>query len=280
MNTLDTASPRVSFVMGAYNCAPTLDAALQSIVDQTYTNWDLVVCDDASTDGTYEKLLAWQARYPDQMTVLRNAENSKLSFTLNRCLEVASGDLIARMDGDDLSVPERLEAQVAFLDDHPEVDLVGTAMRRFSEAGDADVVCPPAEPDRWSLRYGVPFCHATILARPHVFARTGGYSVLPRAERNEDLDLWFRFYSVGLTGRNLQEPLYRVREDISAIRRRTWRNRLNVFRTTVHGFRLLRYPWHWYLRPVLALGKALVPARAAVGFRSFQRLRAERRDTA
>ena len=273
-----TASrPLVSVVMGAYNCSTTVDEAVESIVGQTYPNWELVVCDDHSSDGTYDLLLAWQARYPDRIIVLRNERNSKLSFTLNRCLDVASGELIARMDGDDISVPDRLERQVAFLDRHPEVDLVGTAMQRFDASGFADVVAPPTEPDRWSLRRGVPFCHATIVARAHVFSTVGNYTVSRRAERNEDLDLWFRFYAEGLNGRNLAEPLYLVREDLSAIRRRTMRNRLNVMLTTLAGYSRLGYPLRWYPRPVLALGKALAPAKATLAYRGLQKRRADTR---
>ena len=166
---------------------------------------------------------------------------------------------------------------MAFLEQHPEVDLVGTAMQRFDATGLADVVAPPAVPDRWSLRNGVPFCHATIVARAHVFSDVGNYTVSRRAERNEDLDLWFRFYAEGMTGRNLVEPLYLVREDLSAIRRRTLRNRLNVMRTTVAGYARLGYPLHWYVRPVLSLGKALVPAKATLAYRGYQKRRSQTR---
>lgn len=272
--------PKVSVIMGVFNCADTLDQALESIAAQTWTDWELVVCDDGSTDATPEVLNRWHERLAGQMTLLRNGKNSKLSYTLNRCLAAASGELVARMDGDDVSTAERLERQVAFLDAHPDVDLLGTWMRRFNDAGPADVVSVPAQPDRWSMREGVPFCHATIMARRGVFERVGNYTVSPRAVRNEDLDLWFRFFAADLSGANLPEPLYLVREDISAIRRRTVRARLNIFLTTVDGYRMLRYPLHWYLRPVLSLGKALVPASGTAAYRRFQKWRANRRDAA
>ena len=213
--------PRVTVVMGVYNCADTLDEALDSLVNQTYSNWDLVVCDDASIDATYQKLLDWQQRLPGQLTVLRNEVNAKLAYSLNRCLEQATGDLIARMDGDDLSMPDRFTRQVAYLQSHPEAVLVGTAMQRFSAAGLADVLPIPEQPDVSSLRSGSPFCHATIMCRRTVFETLKGYVDLPRTQRVEDLDLWFRFYAQGFVGHNLSEPLYLVREDLAAIRRRT-----------------------------------------------------------
>jgi glycosyltransferase EpsE len=267
-----SSMPRVTVVMGAYNCAATLDEALQSLVDQTYAEWDLVVCDDASTDGTHERLLHWRDLLGDgRVTVLRNPVNAKLAATLNRCLAHATGPLVARMDGDDVCVPDRFERQVRYLQTHADVDLVGTAMRRFDVAGLADVVSPPPAPDRWSLRTGVPFCHATIVARREVFDAVGGYRVAPRTERTEDLDLWFRFFDQGFTGRNLAEPLYLVREDASAIRRRTVRTRLNVMLVQLEGYRRLGYPRRWYVHPVLGVAKAAVPAPAVGAYRNMQK---------
>jgi glycosyltransferase EpsE len=263
--------------MGVYNCVDTLNDALESLLAQKYQNWDLVVCDDASTDGTMEILEDWRRRIPHKMTILHNDRNRKLSFSLNRCLAVASGDLIGRMDGDDLCHPERLEKQVDYLLNHPDVDLIGTSMRRFNVDGMADVVTPPEWPNRWTLRKSTPFCHATIVARRHVYERLSGYQDSPELERAEDLDLWFRFFAAGFTGHNLVEPLYFVREDLAAIRRRTVRNRLNVFQVTISGHSLLEYPYRWRIRVFLELSKALVPARGAALVRVAQRWRYGRR---
>lgn len=275
----DRTTPRVSVIMGAYNCASTLDEALESIRLQSFDDWEMVICDDGSSDATWDLLASWRDRYPGQITILRNDRNRQLSFTLNRCLAAASGDLIARMDADDRALPERLEKQVAYLDAHPETDLVGTRMRRFSEDGLADVVDVPENPDRWSLKNGVPFCHATILARREVFERVGNYTVSARAVRNEDLDLWFRFFDASLRGVNIPEPLYLVREDVAAMRRRTIKGRFNVFLTQVNGYRLLGYPRRWYVWPALSLTKALVPIRLAAAYRRLQKWRGLREET-
>jgi glycosyltransferase EpsE len=269
----DVRATHVTVIMGAYNCADTLDDALDSVAAQSYPYWDIVVCDDGSTDETPAKLAQWADRLGDRMQVLTNSTNRKLSYTLNRCLEHARGDLIARMDGDDLSVKDRFERQVEMLDADDSLHLVGTAMRRFDEAGLADVVKAPETPTRASLRRGAPFCHATVMVRRDVYIRLGGYADDPRVERVEDLDLWFRFFAMGFTGKNINDPLYLVRENLAAIRRRTLRNRINVFRTMVRGYRMLGYPWRWYVGPLVALGKALVPARAAAAYRRLQKWR-------
>jgi glycosyltransferase EpsE len=264
------ASPLVSVVMGAYNCAPTLADALESIATQTYRNWELVVCDDASTDGTAAILDAFAKSHPGRVTVLRNDVNRKLAFSLNRCLAVARGDLVARMDGDDRCLPGRLERQCTFLSSHPEYAVVGTAMQRFDDSGLRDVLSLPSRPDRWSMRRDVPFAHATVLVRKQAFDALGGYTVSARTERCEDMDLWFRFLRAGYLGANLGEPLYLVREDLAAIRRRQLRTRYNTFRTSMVGYRLLGYPLRWYPGLVVAFAKVLIPSRGVLAYRRWQ----------
>lgn len=257
--------------MATYNCAPTLRDALDSIEKQTLAGWELIVCDDASTDGSLAILEEFAMRHPGQVTVLRNETNQKLAYSLNRCLAECSGEFIARMDGDDRSYPERLEIQRHFLVEHPRVQVVGTAMRRFDDKGEHDVVRFPRSPDRWALReLRAPFAHATIMMRRATYEALGGYTVAPRTRRGQDLDLWFRFFHEGYVGANIQEPLYWVREDIAAIRRRGFKTRWMAFQTTIIGFRMLDYPVHWYARPVFELAKALIPPKVMLIYRRWQ----------
>lgn len=266
-------SPKVSVIMATYNCEATIESALDSILGQTYPNWELVVCDDGSTDRTPELLSVAKQRFGARLILLRNASNMKLPFSLNRCLEVASGELIARMDGDDLSEPDRFERQIEFLSANPRVDLVGTAMQRFNEKGVVDVIHPAApRPDKWTLGRGssVPFFHATIMARRGVFEGVGNYTVSWRTERGQDVDLWFKFFHAGFTGVNLPEPLYRVREDGRAISRRTARARWGGYVTRIRGYRSLGYPLGPYVRSTLALLKILIPAPIFVMHRAIK----------
>lgn len=257
--------PLVSVVISVYNCEATVEAALDSIRAQTYPNWELVVCDDCSTDGTPAALKKMAERVGRaRFILLSNSSNRKLPYSLNRCLKAASGELIARMDGDDISEPNRLARQVAFLSENPDVDLVGTAMRRFNESGLGDVIHPASpEPDRWTLGRSskAPFFHATIMARRTVFDRVGNYTVASRTVRVEDVDLWYKFFKAGLIGRNLPEPLYRVREDEAAIRRRTPKSRVAGFVTSVIGSWNLGYPPSAYAKAIVDLSKIFVPYR-------------------
>ena len=263
---------KVSVLMGIYNCEATLAEAIDSILTQTYTDWELILCDDCSADGTYELARAYAEQYPDKIILLRNETNSRLAFSLNRCLEKATGKYVARMDGDDKCVPERFEKQIAYLKAHPDAVLVGTAMQRFYNDGSFGAVdaCTP-EPDRFTPHQNGPtFNHATILAYKSVFDALGGYTVCPRTVRGQDRDLWFRFFAAGYKGVNMPDPLYLVREDEEAIRRRTFYDRWIAFETDIYGYRLLRYPSHWYIMPVVRLGKALVPYKAQLLYRKWQ----------
>ncbi len=267
MGQPDTTTPIVSIIMGAYNSASTISSALVSLRDQTFRDWELIVCDDGSSDATLEICLDFAELHPERVRVLQNTENLKLAATLNRCLAIARGMFIARMDADDISVPSRLAKQMKFLRDHPEVDLVGTGMRRFDSVMTQSVVRCPPWPERASMKNGVPFNHATVLAKRTVFDVLGGYSESKWAERCEDRELWFRFFLEGFRGANLAEPLYLVREDVDAFKRRTVRARLNSFRVTVRGFRALSAPVHWYFHPLANLAKAVVPPSLQMVYR-------------
>lgn len=263
--SIPSASPKVSILMATFNCEDTIREAVDSIVAQTYTNWELVICDDGSTDRTYEILDDLLTKLgPERSVLLRNDENRRLAYSLNRCLRAASGEFMARMDGDDLSQPDRLQTQVRYLLDHPEIDLVGTTMRRFNADGPGEVIYPAAEaPDKWTLGRSTksPFFHATILARREVFEKVGNYTVSWRTERGQDLDLWFKFFAAGLVGRNHPDPLYWVREDAAAIRRRTPKARFGAYVTRLKGNWALRYPLGAYVRCTVDVLKIFVPYR-------------------
>ena len=107
--------PKISVIMGVYNGADRVDEAIASIRVQTFTDWEFIICDDASTDNTWEKLIEW-SKIDSRIVPIRNEKNMKLAATLNKCLEHASGSYIARMDDDDYSYPWRLMAQNDFLD--------------------------------------------------------------------------------------------------------------------------------------------------------------------
>lgn len=246
--------------MGAYNCADTIEAAVASIQNQTYTNWEFIICDDCSTDRTLE-ILTSLAEKDARIHVLRNRQNMRLAYSLNHCLKHAYGKYIARMDADDESLPTRFEKQVRFLEEHPEIDLVGTGRIIFDENGNETIQYGNGMANRSQLLYSSPFAHPTIMMKADVLKTLQGYRVSNATARAEDADLWFRFFQHGYSGYNLEEPLYRYRETLNDYKKRTVKAAAGTVRVMLDGYKRLGFPWYVYplaFKPLLA---ALVPDR-------------------
>lgn len=247
-------SKKVSILMGIYNCANTLEKAIESILSQTYENWELIMCDDGSKDHTYQIAEAYRMKYPQKIKLIQNERNMGLNRTLNHCLKHAMGEYIARMDGDDLSLPERLEKEVDFLDQHPDYAIVSCPMIYFDENGDWGRGGAIERPTKMNFVSGTPFCHAPCMVRAEAFHAANGYSTDPRTLRAEDYNLWFRLYALGYKGYNLQEPLYKMRDDMNAYHRRKFCYAKNEAYVRWTGYKMLHLPKKYYvfaLRPIL-----------------------------
>lgn len=211
--------PRISILMAIYNCADTLPEAIDSLYNQTYKNFKLILCDDGSTDNTYAIAKAYAERY-DNIILLKNKENIKLAASLNRCLEYADTEYIARMDGDDISLPTRFEKEINFLDNHPEYAIVSCAMILFDETGDWGLSQPEEKPSKETFKKGTPHIHASCMVRTKVMKEVEGYTVHKYLVRGQDYYLWYKIYKAGYKGYNFQEPLYKMRDDKDAMARR------------------------------------------------------------
>lgn len=250
---------KVSVIMATYNCAATVEKALDSILAQTYENWVMIICDDGSTDHTPKILNRYKAQYPDKFVLLRNETNRKLPYSLNHCLEHVETELVARMDGDDWSAPDRFQKQVSFLKEHPEYDLVGTGVAvSDGEKKIASIIKTPVPTKKTMLRQNA-FSHATIMTYKRVYDELGGYSLDPTVIRVEDVDLWCRFLAKGFKGYNLPDELYVILENIDAVKRRTLQARLNGARTRCRGYKLMGFRGFVCYRPYLSVLKAFVP---------------------
>lgn len=239
--------PKVSILMGIYNCAATLAEAINSIQTQTFTDWELILCDDGSKDNTYAIAHEYYLQDPVRIVLLRNEKNMGLNYTLNRCLQAATGEYCARMDGDDISLPERLKQEVAFLDSHPEYAIVSTPMVFFDETGDwgrCHAIQIPEKRD--FIRHSPVHCHAPCMIRREAYLAVNGYTEDRRMLRFEDVNLWYKLYAKGYKGYNLSEPLYKMRDDHAATQRRGLRSRMNGVYVTYVGFKLFQFPWYMY----------------------------------
>lgn len=255
---MDDMKPKVSIIMGIYNCSSTLKESIHSLLEQTYTDWELIMCDDGSTDRTFHIAKEYADEY-ENITLLTNEKNRGLAFSLNRCLSIAKGEYIARQDGDDRSLPTRLEKEVTLLNDHPEFDIVSTGMIFFDETGYWGEIRSVEKPEPIDLVVQSPFCHAPCIVRKEALLRVNGYSLKRMTHRAEDYDLWFRMYANGSRGYNIQSPLYEVRDDRQAISRRKYMYRINEAYVRIQGYRRLNLPSKCYFYAVRTLIIGLIP---------------------
>lgn len=264
---------KISVLMAVYNCSDTIRESIDSILKQTYSNWQFIICDDCSTDDTLTIVNEYAKNYPDKFIVIQNERNSKLAYSLNHCLQYAQGEFCARMDGDDYVSPNRFEKQIEYLRKHPDIHLVSTWMQTFNDKGYGRVVKYKELPNKTDLRKSPCFAHATIMVYTDVYKRLGGYTVSPRTVRSQDYDLWFRFYANGFRGANLQEALYYVREDENSFMRRKTKLYLWAVVTKAKGFRAVKMPAKYYpyiLLPLVGLvGNEL--RKAKVKLKSYKR---------
>lgn len=232
-------TPRVSVIMAAYNVGSreVLDASISSVVNQDMSDWELLVCDDCSTDDTHEWLLEWSRR-DSRICVLKNEENRKAAYTRNCCLAQAKGKYIAIMDADDACSPNRFSAQVNFLDSYHQYSFVGVLGKRFEknigDKSDLYWFCRKPEPKDFLMT--LPFVHASIMFRREALLAVNGYEETARVERSEDYDMLLRMYAAGMRGANISDAVYYIREDSNALHRRKYRYRIKETLVKFRGF--------------------------------------------
>ena len=182
--------------MGVWNGAPRVREAIESVLGQTLGDLELVVVDDGSTDATASIL----GSFGDPRVRVTRERRGGLTSALRSALGLARAPLVARLDADDVALPERLERQRDFLERHPEVGLLGTAAR---EVG---VVRPPTEDAalRGALIRHNPFVHSSVMMRRSALEQAGGYD--PSFPVAQDYDLWMRMSRVTRMA-NLPEAL-------------------------------------------------------------------------
>lgn len=250
----ETNIPLISVIMGIYNCEDTLREAIDSIVNQTFTDWELILCDDGSKDNTCNISKEYEKAYPDKIIVLRNDENRGLNYTLNHCLKHARGKYIARMDGDDRCSTKRLEKELTILEQEKDIAIVSTDMEHFDETGRWGRISHPEYPQKSDLIYETPFCHAPCLVKKEAYEAVGGYSEAKWTLRVEDYHLWTKMYAAGYKGKNIHEPLYQMRDDRKAYARRKFKYRINETLVKLYAVKVLKLPvWKsvYAVRPIL-----------------------------
>lgn len=202
--------PRVSVVLPVRNGMAHLPLAVESILGQTFRDFEFIIVDDASTDDTAAYL---DGLLDARVRVIRNEQSVGVARSLNKAIATARGEYIARQDADDVSLPERLEAQASYLDCHPQIAVLGSPATIINGDGDAIGAwhVPFADIDiQWRLLFDNCIIHPSVMIRGSVLRACGGYPEEAEFSLAEDYELWFRI-GRGHGFANLQQRLINFR---------------------------------------------------------------------
>lgn len=248
--------PLISVLMGVLyrrESVNLLERAIRSIQNQTYSNWELLICDDGSTETAWQYLneIAIQ---DERIHLIRGCKKTDLASKLNWCLAQAKGSYIARMDDDDWSDPQRFEKQLRAFEYKPAIAFVGSNVRLWRDEHVAGVWELPEQPRVRDFLFVQPFVHPTLMFRRKALEAVGGYCEEPRCLGCEDYDLLLRLYEAGFTGMNLQEPFLVYTLPAVGRKKRTMALRWNEGKTRYIRFKtlgLLPGALPYVIKPVL-----------------------------
>jgi len=182
---------KLSVILPVYNAEKYIAEAIESILTQSYQDFEFIIINDGSTDRSLDIIQSYADQ--DSRIQLVSRDNKGLIFTLNEAISLAKGDFIARMDADDISLPNRFEQQIKYLDEHPKTAVVGTGYRYMDEAGvvgDKRNVFTAFEDIKASFYFTNPIAHPSVMINYRLLGSE--YCYLEQYKTIEDLELWFR----------------------------------------------------------------------------------------
>jgi glycosyltransferase involved in cell wall biosynthesis len=205
--------PVVSVIMPVFNSERFLSQAIQSILDQTFQDFELIIIDDGSDDSSWEIVSSFQ-RKDSRIRAVKQPENQGVAASSNQALDLATGRYIARMDSDDISLPDRLTEQVSFMESHPDVGIMGSKMRYMNEDGKLLNTLPVFQKQvdiHWAFMFESPFHNPTVMFRKSLVDYYGLRYEPSAVYGEEDYELWSRLLPL-TKGVNLPRVLlyYRI----------------------------------------------------------------------
>ncbi len=250
----------VSIILPTYNGAGRISRAIESVLAQSYTEWELLVLDDGSPDDT-EDLIKRMALKDKRIKYLKNEKNLGIQKTLNKGIDKANGEYIARIDDDDEWInKDKLKKQVEFMETHPEYVLVGTGFVACDDKGQEIFRYIPPSGDK-EIRQEILsrncFTHSSVFFRKDVALQSGGYSEKPEHKHIEDYVLWLK---LGTLGKVCNLPIYGVRlilrpDSLSS------ENKITQFRESIKVIENFKKRYPNYLLAVVGLNVRMTAYR-------------------
>lgn len=256
--------PKISVLMGTHNGAKYIGRAIDSILNQTFRDFEFIICDDCSTDNTSQIV---ENIHDDRIKFIKNETQAGLAASLNKCVQISSGEYLARMDDDDISHPERFSKQNEFLDHHPEYAIVGCCRRTFDDQGVWNTYGVEGELTKEDIIRCNIFTHPTVMMRRSALLDSGCYTVSERTMRGQDFDLWCKMYAHGYKGYVLKDILFDYYEDRSKIKEIKPKYRINNFKTHMIWRKKMGLPFIYDIYAYKELVAILVPQKFLVAYK-------------
>ena len=250
----------VSIIAGAYNIGRcfSFHRSIESILAQSYKDFEFIICDDGSDDNTWE-LLKEYAAIDSRIVLLRNEHNIGLAATLNLCIKASHGSFIARHDCDDYCDPHRIEKQLAFMKQHDDISILGCQSYLFDENGIWGKESFPLRVQNSDFLFNSPYKHGGVMFRREALLKAGGYRVAKETYRTEDYDLFMTMQTF-CNGANIDEYLYYFCENEDAQKRRKYRYRIDEAKVRAVGFKKLGLFPRGFVYVIKPLIVGLIPA--------------------
>ncbi len=249
----------ISVIMSVYNGESYLSRGVESIINQTFKRWELLICDDGSTDGTWDILSKYSSMDP-RIRIYKNEENRGLAYSLNRLINLAQSNILARQDADDSSELNRFEVQYPFVITHPEYAIVGTSWNNVDENGAVWVTHPITNPSAKQLIWDGGFMHPSWMMRRDMLEKVGFYTVSEYTRRDQDYHLVLKLYGAGMKMLNMQEVLYNYTNDSGTFSRtKNWKRVKGLMWVRWDGYKRNHFPLWAYLIVLKPLVKNLLP---------------------
>jgi len=202
---MNTATPKISVIISIYNGASDIDRCFESIASQTEKDFEVIVVDDHSTDETLQKLQKWRAQERMLIRIVCNSKNIGLTKSLNKALTLSKAQYIARIDADDVWHPEKLAHQIIFLEENPDIGIVGSNYTaRYERTAKYRSLPESHEEIQKKILRRNPFAHSCILAQRALIEKVGYYDEM--LTYGQDYELWLRLFP-HTKFHNLQEDL-------------------------------------------------------------------------
>lgn len=224
---------KVSIIMAAYNAEKYIKYAIDSVINQTYNNWELIICDDCSTDNTHD-IVKEYSLIDSRIKLIRNEKNSRQSKSRNNAFEKSDGQYIAILDADDSIHEDKIKKQVLFLENNPQYSFVGTNAYIIDDNNKiTGTIKKLSNPKESTVIRNKGFVYSSIMVRRDVFEKIEGYTVSSITKTGEDYDLICKIYQEGLKGTNILEELYFYRVNPGNYQRRNYEAYYNEFKVAM-----------------------------------------------